>query len=206
MSSMIKYLKFLPLAVIVMACGAEGDDTGLEYAPNMYHSVPYEPLSQITEENAGNWVDSNEDGYGEYYNSNPYNPHNMTMRESAPNSVRRDKFLPYRYHRDSLQQAAREMTSPLADSTAADVLEDGKALYLRFCEHCHGVNGAGDGAVAEKYAGIANLNSAALVNISQGHIFHVITHGKGRMGAHGSQINVEDRWKISAYVKQLQNK
>ena len=31
----------------------------------------------------------------------------------------------------------------------------------------------------------------------------VITKGKGRMGAHGSQIPVETRWKIVHYVKQV---
>ena len=30
------------------SCGAGGDNQGVEYAPNMYHSVAYEPYSQIT--------------------------------------------------------------------------------------------------------------------------------------------------------------
>ena len=32
----------------------------------------------------------------------------------------------------------------------------------------------------------------------------VITHGKGRMWGHGSQISIEDRWKIVKYVQTLQ--
>lgn len=199
----LKYMRFFLLAPLAMACSAEGDNTGLEYAPNMYHSVPYDPLRQITEETAGTWVDSNDDEYGEYYNSNPYNPHNMTMREPAPHSVKRDKYLPYRYDKDSLIRAGEELTNPLPDS-AAYVLEDGKMLYQNFCQHCHGVNGEGDGAVAEAFPGIANLKGAALANASQGHIFHVITHGKGRMAPHAAQINIEARWKIAAYVKRLQ--
>jgi hypothetical protein len=51
---------------------------------------------------------------------------------------------------------------------------------------------------------VANLTGDALKGISEGHIFHVITHGKGLMWAHGSQISVEDRWKIARYVKTLQ--
>ena len=35
--------------------------------------------------------------------------------------------------------------------------------------------------------------------------FHVITHGKGRMYPHGSQVNPEERWKIAMYVATLQN-
>ncbi|MFN9501307.1 MAG: c-type cytochrome, partial [Chryseotalea sp.] len=41
-------------------------------------------------------------------------------------------------------------------------------------------------------------------NITEGHIFHVITHGKGLMWAHGSQISPEDRWTFAKYVKALQ--
>ncbi|MGK7390445.1 MAG: c-type cytochrome [Candidatus Cyclobacteriaceae bacterium M2_1C_046] len=196
-------LRLLPVAVLAVACSAEGDDTGYEFAPNMYHSVGYESLTQITDEDEGWLVDSDDrDPYGEYFNSNPLNPHGMTMREPAPNSVKRDRFLPYRYDKDSLQSAAENSQNPLTVTPA--VLQDGKALYAKFCQHCHGASGEGDGAVAEIFAGIANLKSAAVVGASEGHIFHVITHGKGRMAPHASQINIEDRWKISAYVKELQ--
>ena len=44
--------------IILAGCKAGGDNPGLEYAPNMYHSVAYEPLSQITDEDAGAWVNS----------------------------------------------------------------------------------------------------------------------------------------------------
>ncbi|HLU90540.1 MAG TPA: hypothetical protein VKZ51_11955, partial [Cyclobacteriaceae bacterium] len=73
----------------LLSCGASGDNPGVEYSPNMYHSVPYDPLSQITDED-GNWVSSREDGKWEFYNSNPNNPHGMTMREPVPNTVRRN--------------------------------------------------------------------------------------------------------------------
>ena len=54
------------------------------------------------------------------------------------------------------------------------------------------------------YNGVANLTGDALKNITEGHIFHVITYGKGLMWPHGSQISPEDRWKIAKYVKTLQ--
>ena len=40
--------------------------------------------------------------------------------------------------------------------------------------------------------------------MTEGHIFHTITHGRGRMNAHGSQIDIADRWKIVRYVQTLQ--
>jgi mono/diheme cytochrome c family protein len=202
-------------AALLAGCKAGGDNPGLEYAPNMYHSVAYEPLSQVTDESAGTWVNSLDNGRGEFFNSNKYNPNRMNMREPAPNTVKRNKngWLPYRVGKDSLVYAAT-IKNPL-DSTA-QIIADGKALYTVYCNHCHGPKGLGDGKVgsgvtvdgAEKgmVAGVANLTGDAYVNLTEGHIFHVITWGKGLMQAHGSQVSPEDRWKIAKYVKTLQKK
>lgn len=203
----------------LVSCGAGGENQGLEYAPNMYHSVPYEPLSQIVDEDAGSaaeWLDANTDGHGEYYNSNPLNANRMTMRVPPANTVPRSKdgFLPYRIPKDSLDYASKVLENPLKGDREA-LVADGKALYSRFCQHCHGAKGQGDGPVASPppgapnnpppFAGVANLQGAAYQNITEGHIFHVITNGKGLMGAHGSQLSQEERWKIAMYVKKLQN-
>jgi mono/diheme cytochrome c family protein len=193
-------------ALLLTACGAGGNDQGTEYAPNMYHSVAYEPYSQVTDPDAGRWLTSIDypDGHAEFFNTNLLNPNGMNMRTPPANTVARNKqgWLPYRIPKDSLELAARKMINPL-DSTE-QVLADGKILYETYCEHCHGAKGAGDGKVADKYAGVANLKGDAIKNVSEGHIFHVITHGKGLMWAHGSQISEEDRWKIAKYVKVLQ--
>ncbi len=46
------------LSVILTSCGAGEDNQGTEYAPNMYHSVAYEPYSQIEDWDAGRWLTS----------------------------------------------------------------------------------------------------------------------------------------------------
>jgi len=192
-------------ATFLAGCKAGGDNPGKEFAPNMYHSVAYEPLSQITDKDAGAWVNSLDNGRGEYYNSNEYNPYKMNMRLPAPNTVRRNSkgWLPYRGTNDTTGlRLSNNLVNPLVESPA--ILDQGKALYESNCKHCHGVKGGGDGKVADKYPGVANLNSDAIKGVTEGHIFHVITYGKGLMGAHGSQVSEEDRWKISRYVKQLQ--
>jgi hypothetical protein len=186
---------------------AGGDNPGREYAPNMYHSVAYEPLSQIVDETAGAWANSLDNGRGEYFNSNKYNPHMMNMREPAPNTVKRNAhgWLPYRKVRvskDSIDIVTAGMKNPL-DSTA-EIIEQGKVLYESNCKHCHGAKGMGDGKVSEKYAGVANLKGDSYLVMSEAHIFHVITHGAGLMASHGSQVLPEDRWKIARYVKALQ--
>lgn len=192
-------------ALLLAGCKAGGDNPGREYAANMYHSVAYEPLTQITDEDAGTWVNSLDNGRGEYFNSNKYNPNRMNMREPVANTVRRNRngWLPYRYGIDSLAYA-EGVKNPL-DSSAA-VIASGKILYDTYCDHCHGPKGLGDGKVADKVAGVANLTGPAYLGLTEGHIFHVITNGKGLMISHGSQVAEEDRWKIVKYVKTLQKK
>jgi len=85
------FLLLIPvLGAYLVSCSAKDNDPGKEYAPNMYHSVAYEPLKQITDKDAGNWVSSLDNGIGEYYSSNPNNPFEMNMRVPPPNTVPRN--------------------------------------------------------------------------------------------------------------------
>jgi mono/diheme cytochrome c family protein len=211
----LKLTMGLLVVVFMAACKASGDYQGLEYAPNMYHSVAYEPLSQITDPNQGKFTNALNNGRGEFYNSNQYNPYKMNLRLPPAHTVRRTAsgWLPYRGANDSTGlRLANKLVNPY-DSSAA-ILSQGKALYEMYCQHCHGAKAGGDGKVAtgvkidgvehSVYPGVANLKGDAYKNITEGHIFHVITYGKGLMGSHGSQVSEEDRWKIAKYVKQLQ--
>src|SRR5687767_12592697 len=113
-------------AVLLASCSASGDDQGVEYAPNMYHSVAYEPYTQIVDKDAGSWLTSIEypDGHAEFFNSNQFNPNRMNMRLPAPNTVKRNSqgWLPYRLGKDSLAYAARAIKNPL-DSSAAMIAD-----------------------------------------------------------------------------------
>ncbi len=91
-------------------------------------------------------------------------------------------------------------------------LAEGEVLYQRYCSHCHGngvMNKDGDytpGKVGEKFGGVPAYNSPAKKDMTIGHVFHVITHGKNSMGAHASQLSQLERWKIASYVQTLQKK
>jgi len=200
----INCLLTIALTGLLAACGAKGDRTGYEYSPQMYHSVPYDGLTQITDQDAGKLISNREDGKGEFYNSNPNNPHEMNMRQPPANTVSRNQYglLPINIHKDSFDLAAQVLKSPLPDNE--EVLAQGKELYERFCIHCHGSTGMGDGLVGEVYLGVTTYNSAAVKDKAEGHIYHVITHGKGRMLSHASQLSPMERWKIVRYVQTLQ--
>ncbi len=202
----------LPILALVLlgACTAGGDDPGLEYAPQMYHSVPYEPLTQIKDKEAGTWLSNREDGLGEFYNSNDNNEFSQNVRMPVPGTVRRtaNGSLPYRLKQEDLLIAA-DVPNPLPDSPA--ILAEGKRLYEVYCDHCHGSKGQGsveetsDALVGKVFIGVPAYNSQLKKGLSQGHIFYTITHGFGRMGSHASQVSEEKRWQIAKYVKQLQN-
>ncbi|MBS1557466.1 MAG: cytochrome c [Bacteroidetes bacterium] len=202
-------------AIFLAGCKAGGDYQGTEYAPNMYHSVAYESLSQITDQDAGWYFNALDARSGEFYNSNPYNPYKMNLRQPPKYVVKREAhgWLPYRGTNDTTGlRLANRLVNPFEASPA--ILDRGKVLYETYCKHCHGAKGGGDGKVAQgvkiddvehsSYPGVANLRGDAYKKITEGHIFHVITYGKGLMGAHGSQVSEEDRWKIAKYVKELQ--
>ena len=118
-------------SVLLMWCGAGGDDPGTEYAPNMYHSVAYEPYSQIEDEEAGRWLTSIDyrSGHAEFFNTNLFNPNRMNMREPAANTVPRNAFgwLPYRLPNDEQGLAQSNLLKNPLDSSAP-VVSGGKAL------------------------------------------------------------------------------
>jgi cytochrome c5 len=194
-------IAFLGAAFGLASCGASGEDPGYEYAPQMYNSIAYEPLSQIVNEDEGAWLSTREDGKGEFFNSNINNPNRMNMREPVANTVPRSKdgSLPYRLKQFELEAAALNV-NPV--TLTPQVLAEGKVLYTQYCSACHGQGGEGNGKAGEVIGGVANLKGGAYINLPEGHIFHVVMKGKGRMGAHGSQIPQERIWKIVHYVKQ----
>ncbi len=198
-NSIHKFTLLVGLTAGLLSCGDDHNDTGTEFAPNMYNSVGYEPMTQLQGD------------------TNKINPYGMNMRLPVAGTVSRKKYsgadslknaflaqelLAKTVPNDSLSYSAALLKNPLA--ATPENIEAGKQQYERFCQHCHGEGGKGDGLVAKAYKGVPVYSSDALKDVNDGHIYHVITHGKGRMWPHGSQISSENRWKIVLYVHELQ--
>ena len=198
-NSIHKFTLLVGLTAGLVSCGDDHNDTGTEFAPNMYNSVGYEPMTQLQGD------------------TNKINPLGMNMRLPVEGTVSRKKYS----GADSLKKAflAQELVAKTVPSDSISYseallknpltatpenIEAGKLQYERFCQHCHGEGGKGDGLVAKAYKGVPVYSSDALKDVNDGHIYHVITHGKGRMWPHGSQISSENRWKIVLYVHELQ--
>lgn len=86
-------------------------------------------------------------------------------------------------------------------------LKRGQERYDIFCSVCHGMTGYGDGIIARRgfnKPSPANYHQDRLRQAPVGHFFDVMTNGWGAMPSYASQIPVEDRWRIIAYVRALQ--
>jgi mono/diheme cytochrome c family protein len=87
------------------------------------------------------------------------------------------------------------------------LLKRGQERFNINCAPCHGRLGEGNGMVKTRSFGAlnpANLLEPRLRDIADGHIFDVITTGVRTMQPLGSNITVEDRWAIVAYLRALQ--
>lgn len=198
----LKFPLAVILAMVVAACGSDPEDTGVEFAPAMYHTIPYEPYTQVADRE-NEYDNTIPDGISNK-GSNLLKPVKGTVPRSLDhNDVVhkdiKDEILEYDLDPLDPSYAAENLKNPLPNT---DILVDeGKALFNRFCSHCHGAKGKGDGPVAEMYPGVPKQYKASL---TEGQIFHIITYGQGRMWPHGTQITPRDRWRIVRYVQTLQ--
>jgi len=88
---------------------------------------------------------------------------------------------------------------------AHEDLDRGQERFNVFCSPCHGRTGVGNGMVVQRgYRQAQSLHIERLRLAPPGYFFDVITNGFGVMPDYRSQIPVEDRWKIIAYVRALQ--
>lgn len=109
---------------------------------------------------------------------------------------------PYRHKGDA--KGAKRLVNPVAITTES--LNYGKLMYHTNCIVCHGPTGNGNGYVVgtNKYPMPPTLNSKRLRNWDDGEIYHVITHGQGRMWSYKNNLYPLERWAVVNYVRALQ--
>jgi len=176
------------IAVVAMvfgtSCSRDKTKPGREYMPDMYRGPQLNTYSAS---------DLFKDGSSARLPEEGTVPRGYTTY-NVPNTT--DAYL------STLEKKSYPTTA--AAMNESNLLE-GERLYTRFCVNCHGAKGDGNGNLMEsgKFAGVPSYDSQRLPDITPMSIFHVITHGKGVMGAHAAQIETQDRWKIAQYVLAL---
>lgn len=124
----------------------------------------------------------------------------LGMRYAPPGTIPQS-FRPYPLKADQAS-LANTVKNPVAVNDSS--LRYGKLMYETTCVVCHGADGKGMGYIVPKYPQPPDLTSARVRNWTDGDIFHVITHGQGRMWSYKSQLKPEERWAAVNYVRALQ--
>lgn len=171
---------------LLSSCSAGGDNPGYEYAPNMYHSFAYEPLTQEADK------------------PNTINPNGMNMREPVKHTIARGQldFAKYSFtvSNESYETAAG-LQNPV--SASPEVIAQGQTLYNINCTPCHGDAGKGDGTLVAdgKFPPPPAYDSDRIKTTPDGKLFYSIRYGKNLMGAYGTVLNPEQIWKVIHYIR-----
>jgi mono/diheme cytochrome c family protein len=173
-------------AVVLVSCTKDPNSPGYEYMPDMYRSGAVEA-----------YVD--------------YEKDSISARIPAAGTIayHADSFMaavnmPYTLRALEDYELSNNVKNPVPYSEA--VIKSGEKLYKKYCLHCHGEKGDGQGpiAVAGKISGVPAYNGT-IKDLSEGKMFHSITHGKGVMGSHAAQMNKLERWEVIHYILALRN-
>jgi mono/diheme cytochrome c family protein len=171
------------VSIAVTSCGKKDKNSpGVEFMPDMYRSPSLESNMAYVSLEKGDTLQAN--------------------RLPVQGTVARGYTL-YAYEDtpEGYEAAGANLRNPLAANE--ENLKEGEVLYGRYCGHCHGAGGAGDGLVGMKLPGPPPAYST-LKNLPDGKMFHSITYGKGLMGAHAPLVTKDERWKLVLYIRKLQ--
>jgi mono/diheme cytochrome c family protein len=112
----------------------------------------------------------------------------------------------------TIPAGAKTEKSPFAGSTA-DAVRKGKAIFQGKCQRCHGPEGLGNGAEADRRSPPADLTKIKAAENPDGVLFYKIWNGhdpkpkaKGEMPAFKVQLPKEDVWRTVEYIKTLRAK
>lgn len=182
--------------MLLASCTSDPNSPGVEFMPDMYRSLSHETYGQYTV------VTTDSNGVETEVVGN-------TARLPVEGTIPRGWYTPFPYADNAADRlaAGEELKSPFTTEEKMAYLAEGKKAYDKWCTHCHGATGAGDGQVVKSgHPNPQPYDSETLKNLSEGTIYTTIMLGKGMMGSHASQIEEPDRWKIVAYVQTLQGK
>jgi len=109
-------------------------------------------------------------------------------------------------------QAGGEWVIAIPIPVTEAAMRRGQERWEVFCTPCHGSAGNGDGPVSRRadrlqegtWTPPSSLHTELVRSRPAGYLYNSIANGVRNMPAYGSQIPVDDRWAIVAYMRALQ--
>ena len=96
--------------------------------------------------------------------------------------------------------SADKVKNPLIGKGSAE----GKVLYGKKCESCHGKKGKGDGPKSEELEKpVGDMTTAEFHAQSDGAIYWKITEGKKPMPSSKKELTDDERWQLVNYVREF---
>jgi len=180
-------LSWVPLALIMRARVTTSSSPRIHVIPDMDNQPKYKTQSR-----------------------NPLFADRRAMRPPVEGAVARGEVLGEQALMTGRDGENWVVESPVPVDEA--LLATGRQRYDIYCSPCHGLAGYGDGMVAKRAEALqegtwtppSSFHTDLVRQREAGHLFNTISNGIRNMPGYGSQIRVEDRWAIVAYVRALQ--
>jgi mono/diheme cytochrome c family protein len=179
--NVLLFVLFVLSMVANLAVRPDPSSPDIEILPDMVHSVAYASFSP-----------------------NPILPDGKTLQPPVPGTIPRGyEAIDYQPTPEDAIRAGAELKNPLDPGAAK---ERGAVVYQTFCTPCHGPSLKGDGAVAlHGLPAPPNLKGEKSMKLAEGQMFHILTFGQKNMPSYASQLTVNDRWSVIAYVQAMQH-
>ena len=204
-------------ALVLTSCKSE-DSPFYEYMPDMYRSAAIEPYVDYGEvrerysEERANTISAKVPPHGSipFFGTNIEEVMIMMPYHRLPGKGM--DLTHNHYGVDLADDAMAEYEASSNDRNPIKLTEDnvdqimnfGKSVYSKQCQHCHGESGDGKGPMVESgaYSGVPNYQN---LMIAEGQMFYSIYYGKGLMGAHSHTVSKKEIWAVVHYIKRLQD-
>jgi hypothetical protein len=141
---------------------------------------------------------------GKAFRPSPYFADGKLMQAPPEGTVPASRPLLAQPVREGLEGNSYVNRIPL--TVTHTMLDRGRNRFEIFCATCHGIDGSGESIVGHNMELRAppSLVADRVPTLPVGEVFQAISEGYGLMPSYASELTVNDRWAVVAYVRALQ--
>ena len=119
----------------------------------------------------------------------------LTFFSQSANAQAKPKGLPW-----PAPASAISVKNPVKSDAVS--IKDGKTLYIKHCQSCHGDGGKGNGTKAGNLdIACGDFTAPGFAKITDGESFWKITEGRKPMPTFSKKLTDTERWSIVNYIR-----